>query len=66
MKSTLLAQQKQDNYIKQLASEVDVLTTHNKMLEAKIAQQASCFPTPPTNFLVRSNLSLGEYTMPLS
>ena len=32
MESMLMAQQKQDEYIKQLASKVDVLTTHNKML----------------------------------
>ena len=36
-----MAQQKQDEYIKQLASKVDVLTTHNRMLEAQIAQKAS-------------------------
>ena len=36
MENILLAQQKQDDYIKQLAAEVDVLTTHNKMLEAQI------------------------------
>jgi len=41
MESILLTQQKQDEYIKQLASKVDVLSTHNKMLEAQIAQQAS-------------------------
>ena len=29
-----MAEQKQDEYIKQLASKVDVVTTHNKMLEA--------------------------------
>jgi len=34
MESMLLAQQKQDEYIKQLASKVDVLSTHNKMFEA--------------------------------
>ena len=34
MENMLLAQQKQDEYIKQLASKVDVLSTHNKMLEA--------------------------------
>jgi len=43
----LLAQQKQDEYIKQLASKVDLLTTHNKMLETQIAQQASLSTTPP-------------------
>jgi len=34
----LLAQQKKDEYLKQLASTVDVLSTHNKILEAQIAQ----------------------------
>ena len=34
MESMLLAQQKQDEYIKQLTSKVDVLSTHNKMSEA--------------------------------
>jgi len=29
-----------------LASKVDVLTTHNKMLEAQIAQQATSSSTP--------------------
>jgi len=33
MENMLMAQQKQDKYIKQLASKVDVLTTHNRMLE---------------------------------
>ena len=37
MENMLLAQQKQDKYIKELTSQVDVLTTHNKMLEAQIA-----------------------------
>jgi len=36
LESVLLAQQKQDEYIKQLASKVDLLITHNKMLEAQI------------------------------
>jgi len=30
----LLVQQKEDEYIKKLAPKVDVLTTHNEMLEA--------------------------------
>jgi len=34
MENMLFTQQKQDEYIKQLASKVDVLSTHNKMLEA--------------------------------
>jgi len=45
MESLLLAQQKQDKYVKHLPSKVDVLTTHNKMLKAKIIQQASFPPT---------------------
>ena len=47
MESVLIAQQKQDEYIKQLTSKVDVLTTHNKMLEAQIAQQATSSSTHP-------------------
>ena len=46
MESMLLAQQKPDEYIKQLASKVDVFSTHNKMLEAQIAQQTSSSSTP--------------------
>jgi len=46
MENMLLAQQKQDEYINQLASKVDVLATHNKMLEAQIAQQATSSSTP--------------------
>ena len=38
LESVLLTQQKQDEYIKQLASKVDLLTTHNKMLEIQIAK----------------------------
>jgi len=37
MESMLMTQQKQDEYTKQLAFKVDVLITHNKMLEAQIA-----------------------------
>jgi len=48
----VLAQGKQDEYNKQLASNVDVLTTHNKMLEAQITQQATSSSTPPGRFLV--------------
>ena len=40
-------QQKQDEYIKQLGSKVDVLSTHNKILEAQIAQQASSSSPSP-------------------
>jgi len=36
-----MARQKQDEYFKQLASKVDVLTTHSKMLEVQTTQKAS-------------------------
>jgi len=47
IESMLMAQQKQDEYIKRLTSKVDVLTNHNKILEAHIFQQASFSSTPP-------------------
>jgi len=34
IESILLAQQKQDEYIKPLTSKFDVLNTHNRMLKA--------------------------------
>ena len=34
--NVLLATQKQDEYIKQVASEANLLTTHDKMLELQI------------------------------
>jgi len=46
VESVLLAQQKQDEYIKLLASKVDLLTTPHKMLETQIAQQANSSTTP--------------------
>jgi len=46
MENMFLAQQKQDEYLKQLASKIDVLTTHNKILDAQIAQQATSSSTP--------------------
>jgi len=48
LESVLLAQQKQDKYVKQLGSKVDLLTTHNKMLELQIVQQANSSTTPPS------------------
>ena len=48
LENVLLAQQKQDEYIKQLASKVDLLTTHNKMLESQIPQQANSSTTSPS------------------
>jgi len=50
LENMLLAQQKQDEHIKQLASKVDVLNTHNKMLEAQITQQATFSSTPLGRF----------------
>jgi len=50
MESMLMAQQKQDDYIKQLATKVDMLTTHNRMLETQIAQKAA-FSSPPSDRL---------------
>jgi len=47
LERVLLPQQKQDKYIKQLASKVNLLTTHNKILQSQIAQQASSSTTPP-------------------
>jgi len=47
MKSMLLTQQKQDEYIKPLDFKVNMLSTHNEMLEAQITQQASSSSTPP-------------------
>ena len=46
LESVLLAQQKQDEYIKQLTSKIDLLTTNNKMLETQIAEQANSSTTP--------------------
>jgi len=51
IENMVLAQQKQDEYIKKLASKVDVLTTYNKMLEAQIVQQAIFSSTPPNRLL---------------
>ena len=41
MESMLIAQQKQNEYITQLASKVDVLTTHYRMLKAQIAKKVA-------------------------
>ena len=47
IENLLMAQQKQDEYIKQLATKVDVFTTHNKMLETQFAQKAAFSSMPP-------------------
>jgi len=57
----LLPQQKQDEYIKQLASKIDVLTTYNKMLEAQIAQQAMSSSTPLGRLPSESESKLREH-----
>ena len=59
MESTLLVQQKQDEYIKQLASKVDVPTTHNKMLKVQIVQQATS-SSIAVDFQVSPSLTLGN------
>jgi len=38
IENIFLVKQKEDEYIKQLASKVDLLTTHSKMLETHITQ----------------------------
>ena len=65
LESVLLAPQKQDEYIKQLASKVDLLTIHNKMLEIQIAQQASSSTIPLVDYQVSLNKTLGNNAMPL-
>ena len=59
----LLAQQKQDEYIKQLTSKVDVLSTYNKILETQIAQQASSSSTPPERLPSKPKRTLGSNVM---
>jgi len=56
----LLVQQKQDEYIKQLASKIDVVTTHNKMLETQIAQQGTSLSTPPGRLPSKPEVNLRE------
>jgi len=51
MESTLIAQQKQDEYIKQLALKVDVLTTHSKTLKVQFTQKANLSYMSPDRFL---------------
>jgi len=58
MESMLMAQQKHDGHIKQLASKVDVLTTHNRILEAQIAQKASFSSMPPDILPSKPSISL--------
>jgi len=42
-----------------------MLTTHNKMLEAQIAQQATSSSKPSVvDFLVTTNLALGNNVIP--
>jgi len=57
MENMLLAQQMQDEYIKQLASKVIVLTTYNKMLNAQISQWATSSSTPLGKFPSKNKVS---------
>jgi len=52
---------KQDEYIKQLASKVDVLIAHSKIVEATIAQQASFSSTPPDKLPSKPKPNLREH-----
>ena len=60
LESMLLAQQKQGEYIKQLAFKVDLWTTHNKMLESQIARQANSSTTPPSRLPSKPKRNPGE------
>jgi len=59
MESMLLVRQKQHECIKQLASKIDVFTTHNKMLEAQISQQVASLSMPLGRFSSANELSPG-------
>ena len=61
LQNVLLVQQKHDNYIKQLLSKADLLTTCNKMLESQIAHQASSSSTPPSRLLSKPELNPKEH-----
>jgi len=61
MESMLTEQQKQDEYIRQLASTVDVFLTHNKMSEAQITQQASFSSKPLDGLLGKPKFIPREY-----
>ena len=63
MESMLLVQQKQNEYIKQLASKVDVLSTYNKILETQIVQQVGSSSRPPGDFLANLSRTLGSNVM---
>jgi len=60
IENMLLTQQKQDDYIKRLAFKLDMLTTHNKMLEVQIAQQTTSLSIPLGKFPCKNELSPGE------
>jgi len=60
IENMLMAQQKQDEYINQLASKVDVLTTCNRMLEAQVAQTATFSPTLLDRFPSKPGLNPRE------
>ena len=61
MENMFMAQQKQDDYVKQLASKINVLTTHNRMLEAQIAQKAALSFVPPYRLPSKSEPNPHDY-----
>ena len=60
MENMLMVQQKQDEYIKQLVSKVNVLTTCNWMLETQIVQKATFSSTPLDRLPSELELNLRE------
>jgi len=65
LESVLLAQQEQDEHIKQLTFKVDLLITHNKMLETQIGQQANYLLHLLVDYQVSLNRTQVNNAMPL-
>jgi len=63
MESMLMAQQRQDEYIKQLASKVDALTAHNKMGKPKLPNKLALYLHLRIDFPVSPSLTLESNTM---
>jgi len=61
MLKSVLTQQKQDEYFKQLAFKVDLHTTHNKIIETQIAHHASSSSRPPSRIPSKSEPNLKEH-----
>ena len=64
IESFLIAQQKQYEYVKQLDSKVNFLTTHNAMLEDQMVEQASPSSMPLGKIPSKPEPSLGSNVMP--